>query len=70
MSTKFNEAGFEIIEDDDLIDFVARGMFTGIMYGGSNEEWLDEVHHITRDLYRCGAIDAIRAYREYERNNG
>lgn len=66
---KFNEAGFEEIEDDELIDFVAKGLFTGVWYGGFDYEWYEAPDN-WRNKYRCAAIDAIRAYREYERNNG
>lgn len=68
MSTKFNEAGFEVIEDEALIEYVAKGLFTGILKGGTDLEWAAET--AWNDFYRNAAVDAIRAYREYERNNG
>lgn len=77
MSTKFNEAGFEIIEDENLLEYVGKALFTGILFGGSDAEWETELNDEQkgmprrwRDWYRSGALDAIRAYREYERNNG
>ena len=64
------------VTDEGLIDAVARGIFTGILYGGNDDAWNNELVdgptvwvRDSRNWYRCGAIDAIRAYEAWKADN-
>ena len=50
----------------DMIDVVAKAIFTGIMYGGHDDEWNElpeeRVFH-SKSMMRNGAIDVLRAMR-------
>ena len=53
---------------DDVTDVIAKGIFTGILFGGSEELWRDSLVDRTdtwprdsRNWYRCGAQDVIQA---------
>jgi hypothetical protein len=54
---------------EDQMRFVAKELYKGILYGGSDSEWEampDDFH--TKQHFHCIAQDAIRAVNYYREN--
>lgn len=62
----------KVAPEPELVEMVAKAIFTGILYGGDEEGWSnlsDEIEfplNLTKAWYRSGAQDVLRAIENYD----